>query len=80
MVGYAEIGASSEGRGLKRAWVACSNCQRRTPDFDTVGEAFAAWNQSQRTLALGQAEPDVAAPDQPGGDQPDSEKPSTPAS
>lgn len=52
VAGSVEIGRSAESPGLLRAWVSCSNCMRRTHDFDTLDEALAAWNQGQRTLQL----------------------------
>jgi hypothetical protein len=62
MAGSVEIGGSAENPGLLRAWVSCSNCMRRTRDFDTLDEALAAWNQGQRNPQLEPVPSDQPAP------------------
>ena len=63
VAGSVEIGGSGETLDIQRAWVACSSCMRRTRDCDTLEEALAAWNQSQRALQPEPAVSDNPAPE-----------------
>jgi hypothetical protein len=62
IVGSAEIAVSPETQSLKRAWVACSACSRRTVDFNSLDEAFASWNQAQSTTEITAAHAEQLSP------------------